>query len=223
MPMKLCEHCGIVPLRWSKRRFCSRRCWMEHVAKTCERCGQKRPLGTLRFCSQACYFSALRGGPVERFWAKVEKSDGCWDWKSSIKPTGYGTTRVDGKTKSTHRIAYELAIGPIPDGLCVLHRCDNRRCCRPDHLFLGTKGDNNRDASAKGRTALGDRNSSRARPERHPRGTRHGMHKLTDDEVHAIRRNSAAGDTRTDLARRFHVTARAIDFVVSRHHWKHVT
>jgi hypothetical protein len=71
----------------------------------------------------------------------------CWEWKGKPKDTGYGTF-LNGYA---HRYAYEIVNGPIPAGMCVLHRCDNRICVRPDHLFLGTKEDNTADMWSKGR------------------------------------------------------------------------
>lgn len=90
----------------------------------------------------------------QRFWAKVSKSDGCWEWTGFVSPLGYGKIKDAGKQLLASRVSYELNVGPIPDGLCVLHECDNRKCVRPEHLFLGTKGDNNRDRHAKRRDAL---------------------------------------------------------------------
>lgn len=87
----------------------------------------------------------------DRFWAKVRKSDGCWPWIKSRQPYGYGRFNYQGKQVQAHRVAWILTNGPIPDDLCVLHSCDNPPCCNPDHLFLGTKGDNNRDCIRKGR------------------------------------------------------------------------
>jgi hypothetical protein len=89
---------------------------------------------------------------AEQFWTKVNMGgDGCWNWTASTMPSGYGCLRVEGKTKSSHRTVWQLERGEIPHGLCVLHVCDNRRCVRPDHLFLGTRVDNIRDMEAKGR------------------------------------------------------------------------
>jgi hypothetical protein len=95
---------------------------------------------------------------AERFWAKVQKSDGCWLWTAAARKNGYGIfaeRRPRSRTYSAHRLSYELTFGPISSGLSVLHRCDNRRCVRPDHLFLGTARENTQDMIAKGRCTAG--------------------------------------------------------------------
>lgn len=94
---------------------------------------------------------------VARFWAKVNRTDGCWEWQASRNNYGYGLFHVGvgaaGRIRSSaHRFAYELAHGPIPKGLNVCHSCDNPPCCNPAHLFLGTQRDNVLDAARKGRT-----------------------------------------------------------------------
>ena len=97
---------------------------------------------------------------AERFWPKVQKGDGCWIWTAGgDRTTGYGRIRIG--TRGTlqalaHRVAWELTYGPVPEGLIVCHHCDNPRCVRPDHLFVGTYVDNMRDAEAKGRMQHGD-------------------------------------------------------------------
>ena len=83
--------------------------------------------------------------------AKGEKTDGCWLWTGATASYGYGKMMLDGETVRAHRAAYLLLVGPIPDGLYVLHRCDVRRCVNPAHLFLGTPSDNTKDMLAKGR------------------------------------------------------------------------
>jgi hypothetical protein len=96
-----------------------------------------------------------RGQPIApeaaRFWAKVEKSDGCWTF-APARPNDYGSFyRYRGAKVKAHRYSWELHFGPIPDGLDVCHHCDNPPCVRPDHLFLGTHQDNMRDLQQKGR------------------------------------------------------------------------
>jgi len=91
--------------------------------------------------------------PIDRFLNKINKTPTCWLWEGCLRTDGYGCFRLNGKTRTTHRLAYEWLVAPIPLGLQVLHRCDNPSCVNPNHLWLGTHGDNMRDAAAKGRLA----------------------------------------------------------------------
>lgn len=90
----------------------------------------------------------------ERLLRSIKVSDsGCWEWQKS-KRVGYGILIVERKSKATHRLSYEVFKGSIPDGLLVCHKCDNRCCINPDHLFLGTHSDNMKDCSMKGRLKI---------------------------------------------------------------------
>ena len=97
---------------------------------------------------------------AERFWAKVQQTDNfhCWNWEGYINPNGYGRIglgrRADGH-EIAHRVSWILHQGPIPKGLCVLHKCDNPTCVNPNHLFLGHQSDNVRDCVKKGRARGG--------------------------------------------------------------------
>lgn len=94
----------------------------------------------------------------ERFWAKVQKTDGCWLWTASRNTRGYGRASIGrGRHTFAHRLAFALANGDFDNRLDVCHRCDNPQCVRPDHLFLGTRADNMADAKAKGRLWIGPR------------------------------------------------------------------
>ena len=98
-----------------------------------------------------------------RFWAKVQKTDGCWLWTGGLKVAGYGGFYTDrrGRSVLAHRVAWELTNGPIPEGLDCLHTCDTPSCVRPDHLFLGTHADNMQDAARKGKFQWAERRQAR--------------------------------------------------------------
>jgi hypothetical protein len=87
------------------------------------------------------------------FWKRVEKSDGCWLWFGFTDKDGYGIFEQNHVRFRAHRYAYQIGVGPIADGLSVCHSCDNPRCVRPSHLFVGSNKDNLRDAARKHRTA----------------------------------------------------------------------
>jgi hypothetical protein len=150
--------------------------------------------------------SLVLSGWVERFWSKVRKGEGCWEFVGrSGKRTGgrggnYASFGYGGRIVDAHRVSWMLERGEIPAGMCVCHRCDNRRCVRPDHLFLGTYADNMRDMVEKGRASKANR------------GSGNGMAKLDMEQVYALRAARDPGES-ARLAQEFGVsldTARAI-------------
>lgn len=147
---------------------------------------------------------------VTRFRANCPEGlpDECWPWRGTIRRKGYGQMSVAGRTRLAHRLAYELAVGPIPDGLQVCHRCDNPPCCNPAHLFLGTAADNQHDKGAKGRAARGSANG--------------GGGKLTEDQVRTIKARLARGDTPVALSHAYGVSAAMIRYIRSGKKWGHL-
>jgi hypothetical protein len=99
----------------------------------------------------------FRFPPAEvRFWANVLKTPKCWEWQAALNQSGYGYLRVGAKSEHVmaHRYSWEMHCSAIPQGMFVCHKCDNPKCVRPDHLFLGTQADNLRDMWQKGRQGV---------------------------------------------------------------------
>jgi hypothetical protein len=129
---------------------------------------------------------------MRRFWDKVRKTDGCWLWTAAHNGKGYGVLGFRSKRIYAHRLSYELAFGPIPDGLCVCHRCDVPGCVRPEHLFAATQLENIRDMVSKGRSRPYERHG-----ERNPRAV------LRREQVAELRRLRAEGWSLPRLAAHF--------------------
>lgn len=92
---------------------------------------------------------------MERFFKKVHKTDSCWNWTASLRgASGYGAFKINRKVIDAHRFSYQFHKGDIPDGMWVCHKCDNRKCVNPDHLFLGSPKDNWLDGFQKGRIKI---------------------------------------------------------------------
>lgn len=130
----------------------------------------------------------------------------CHEWRGMTDRYGYGQISVKNRTVTTHRIAYEAQYGAIPDGFSVLHRCDNRACVNPDHLFLGDAGDNNRDREAKGRSAPqhGENNPSA---------------KVSPDVVRSI---IADQRTHQTIAASYQISRSLVGLIKSGKRWSHV-
>lgn len=158
---------------------------------------------------------------ADLFWAKVEKTQDCWEWMASIDHRGYGKFAVGRRILGAHRVAWELHHGAIPDGLFVCHRCDNPRCVRPVHLFLGTAADNSRDMCAKGRVQSGAQHHTQRQPDRVARGEQGSNARLTWEQVHEIRARYGAGGARLqDLADEYGVNFGTIGKIVRGDRWK---
>lgn len=185
------------------------------MTKVCSRVGcgkQFQAVTCVRHCSVRCrILEKVDGdGPVHRTLGTP-----CWIWQGAINRLGYGKmSRRDVKVHGTaHRAAWEAFRGPIIDGLSVLHHCDVRACCNPDHLFLGTHQDNMDDMMSKGRKApctLGP-------------GEQNPASRLTDETVRAVAdAASVPGVLVKDVAARYGVSSPTVSNIVSGHRWSHL-
>lgn len=149
----------------------------------------------------------VRTAPIIRFWKFVQKTPTCWLWTSATNRSGYGVLWVTIGNQYAHRFIWEHTRGAIPPDLCVLHRCDVPGCVRPDHLFLGTHGDNIRDRDTKGRTS---------------RGEAQHLAKLTAAIVREMRRRYRQGVSAPILAREYGVDRTVAHAAIVGKTWKHL-
>ncbi len=149
-----------------------------------------------------------------RFWAKVRKGIKCWEWQGALV-CGYGQLHGGvGKPRyRAHRLSWALHFGPIPDGLHVLHKCDNTRCVRPDHLFLGTPLDNARDRESK----------NRGNPVAAGIGEHNPNAKLTGADVLAIRVRLQAGESGRAIADAYQITPTTVSNIKTGKRWGSLT
>ncbi len=155
------------------------------------------------------------------FWRKVSvgKEYECWNWCGAIVKGGYGIFGFNRKLMMTHRLSWILKNGEIPlgnsyHGVCVLHRCDNRKCVNPGHLFLGTHSDNMLDMYAKNR-----------QPKRLTQpmvGSMNGSAKLNEEKVSAIRKLRLSGKSLNEIAISYGVTGSNVSSICHNRIWKHV-
>lgn len=150
-------------------------------------------------------------GLKARFLAKFEQrgEDECWEWNSAVAGQGYGFLKRTGERRQiyAHRVAYELAKGPIPEGMLVCHECDNPPCVNPKHLFLGTDGDNHADMKAKDRHLYGERN---------------GNHRLTEAAVERVFDMLDNGVSTYEIAEAVGVAQSTVWLISCGENWHHV-
>jgi hypothetical protein len=148
---------------------------------------------------------------VERFTKFWRRDDGtgCWNWTGAITRLGYGHFYFEGRQRLAHRVAWFLRYGERPtEGIQVCHRCDNRRCVNPDHLFLGTHTDNMRDCVAKGRA----RRASQV-------GSQNTAAIFSDEQVRRILRD---GRKLREIADEYECAVSTISMIKNGHNWSHL-
>lgn len=164
-----------------------------------------------RYCSYACNradWGRTKKDPQARFWAKVDKSGdgGCWNWTRSVSKSGYGAFGVTPKDiRYAHRYAWETLVGPIPDGLCLLHSCDNPRCVNPAHLRVGNRTENSQDRTERGRV---------------PKGEFAGQAKITEAVAKAIKDDPRP---QAEIAKEAGVTQGHVSRIKSGQVWGHLS
>lgn len=169
----------------------------------------------------------LKGEPVtDRFWLRVERGAECWIWTGAKTEDGYGRLWGIDKEARAHRLSYEMNVGPIPDGLDVLHRCDTPACVRPEHLFVGTQLDNARDMHAKGRANLparsGEHHWTKRKPDRVARGSGKTKSHLTEALVAEIRsRYARGGMSQREMARQYQLGYKNLNLILNNRTWTH--
>lgn len=185
------------------------------VMSVCSECGAEYYLSPSHrdassYCSRSCRALAQSKWQSKdlatRFWEKVNKTESCWLWTGALLKTGYGSIRINNKSVRAHRVAYELSVGKIPDGMIILHSCDNPLCVNPSHLRIGNKRENMADAIERGQ---------------HKTGERHAKSKLSNNDVATIRAALSAGVTGRYLAKKFSVDETTISHIKSSKSWKH--
>jgi hypothetical protein len=134
-----------------------------------------------------------------RFWTKVERIPfhECWEWNASFFPDGYGYYWHQGRGVGAHRVSYASLVGPIPEGLGVLHRCDNPPCVNPAHLFVGDQKANNADMCAKGRVSS----------------------PLSLEQVRDIKRLISEGVPQKEIAALYQIAAPTVSHIGSGYRW----
>jgi hypothetical protein len=148
-----------------------------------------------------------------KFWAKIniKNNDDCWNWLGYLN-SGYGVIGYEGKDYKAHRIAYMITyqIENLPSNIFCCHVCDNRKCCNPNHIFLGTSADNVHDMENKGRS-------------KHPNGSKNGMAKISEENALEIRRLYATGQYNfSQLSKLYPINDWMIASIIYGKNWKNI-
>lgn len=183
-----------------RRKYCNEK-WLRKNRKICPVCKSEHNMMTIE-CSTKCKI-------LNRHVKKGE----CWEWTGKVSARGYGTfqEKINGKKKdcTAHRRSYEAFIGEIPKDLFVLHKCDNRKCCNPDHLFVGTHSDNMQDMLSKGR-------------QNYPSGEQHYAKKLNNEDVFEIRKLDEKGFSHEEIGEKYGVNRATIWDIANKKTWCHI-
>ena len=134
---------------------------------------------------------------------EIDPETGCWVWQLALNKYGYGKAWWNKKTVTAHRLSYKYSKGD-PGDLCVLHKCGNRKCCNPGHLYAGTHKQNSEDRVKDGTGA---------------RGRSHGMTKLCEEQVVAIRKLLEAGETCAAIGKQFSISESTVRHIKKRRVW----
>ena len=180
-----------------------------------------------RVCSTGAVVPTYEGGQnmtiIDRLLSgvKVNEETGCWEWQKAKYQDGYGRVSIRDKDVRTHRAMWEEVNGPVPEGMCVCHACDVRRCINPFHLWLGTPEDNQHDKARKGRARGGvaDRPELRCRRP----GELNPNAKLTNESVAEMRRRFSLGESYRSLAKEFGIHHAVAFRAITRVTWKCVS
>lgn len=203
----ICEACG-KEFEWCRyenqtiARFCCKKCWYDWNSKNLSSFNDDR----------FKWENASEEEKLERlkknFFDKVIVKDGCWDWKGVTDKNGYGLM-PSGKSKQSRacRISWRIHNGEIPPKIIVCHKCDNPKCCNPEHLFLGTPKDNSQDMAKKLRSTVGSKNKNS---------------KLKEEDIPKIRKLIEIGVTNTRIAKDFGVSRDIISCIKRNITWRHV-
>lgn len=148
---------------------------------------------------------------ISHFWSGVDigAKDQCWNWKRSTNTWGYGRAKIQHHMFGSHRIAYYLGNHSDPGRLLVCHKCDNKQCCNPSHLFVGTQSENLYDASRKGKLIYN-------------RGENHGRAKLTVSIIEQIKSLYLQGLSQHKIAHDLSINQSTVSRIISGKRWGHL-